>query len=72
MPVRKAGFFFWENFIMARAFGIRRRRNGGRWLVAGLLMAATVLVLAPRADTAEEVPGYNAGTTGIPINERAG
>ncbi|KKB84375.1 hypothetical protein VW29_10445 [Devosia limi DSM 17137] len=33
-----------------RAFGNRKRRNGGRWLLAGLLMATTAIVMIPKAE----------------------
>jgi probable HAF family extracellular repeat protein len=32
-----------------RAFGIRKQRNEGRWLLAGILMATTALVMTPKA-----------------------
>src|SRR5690606_33749932 len=52
---RQAGFCFRENEIMARAFGIRKKRNEGRWLLASVLMASTALIMTPKAEAAGEI-----------------
>jgi probable HAF family extracellular repeat protein len=36
--------------MIMRAFGNRKRRNEGRWLLAGLLMVTTALVMIPKAE----------------------
>ena len=41
--------------MAARAFGTRKRQVGGRWLLAGALMASTALVLVPKAEAAGEL-----------------
>lgn len=41
--------------MTARAFGIRKKRNEGRWLLAGLLMASTALVMTPKAEAGGEI-----------------
>ncbi|MHA6297439.1 autotransporter domain-containing protein [Devosia sp. CAU 1758] len=33
-----------------RAFGIRKQRNEGRWLLAGILMATTAMIMTPKAE----------------------
>jgi probable HAF family extracellular repeat protein len=45
-----AGFCFREIFMAARTFGIRKKRNEGRWLLAAVLMATTALVMTPKAE----------------------
>jgi len=38
-----------------RAFGTRKKWSEGRWLLAGILMATTALVMTPKAEAAGEI-----------------
>lgn len=41
--------------MAARAFGTRKRQVGGRWLVAGALMATTALIVVPKAEAQDRI-----------------
>ncbi|ODT82070.1 MAG: hypothetical protein ABS76_09585 [Pelagibacterium sp. SCN 64-44] len=48
-----------------RAFGTRKKRNEGRWLLAGMLMATTALVMTPKAEAAGEMIVDATDITGV-------
>jgi probable HAF family extracellular repeat protein len=41
--------------MAVRAFGTRKRQVGGRWLLAGALMATTALIVVPKAEAQDRI-----------------